>query len=99
MEDSALSVWKVSTHARLHWLDWDGQHLVHDETSGDTCLMDEVGAAVFHCLLQSTGMDEVDLLHRVAGLLELTPDDRLLDQVHEILQRFGRSRLLERLSP
>jgi hypothetical protein len=95
MEDIALSVWKVSQHAQLHWLDWDGQHLLHDETSGDTYLMDDVGAAVFHCLLQSDGLDEIDLLHRAAGLLELPPDDHLLDRTHEILQRFARSRLLE----
>lgn len=96
MEEPAPAVWKVSERAQLHWLDWDAQHLVFDEASGDTHLMDDLGAAVFHCLLQSPGLDEIDLLHRVAGLLELPPDDRLLDQLQEILKRFARCRLLER---
>lgn len=96
MEESTLSVWKVTALGSLHWLDWDGQHLVFDEASGDTHLMDEVGAAVFYCLQQSAGRNEIDLLHEVARLLDIPPDDHLLDQLQEILQRFARFRLLER---
>ena len=99
MEDNSLSAWKVSARGALHWLDWDGQHLVFDEASGDTHLLDVVGAAVFHCLLQSPALGETDLLHRVAALLELPPDDDLLDQVEEILRRFARFRLLEAVTP
>ncbi|MFN2337710.1 MAG: HPr-rel-A system PqqD family peptide chaperone [Gammaproteobacteria bacterium] len=99
MEESTLSVWKVTALGSLHWLDWDGQHLVFDEASGDTHLMDEVGAAVFYCLQQSAGRDEIDLLHDVARLLDIPPDDQLLDQLQEILRRFAHSRLLERVAP
>ena len=97
MEEPILSAWKVGAHAQLQWLGWEHQHLVFDENSGDTHLMDDVGAATFHCLLQAASLDEIELLHAVARLLELPPDDRLLDQIQEILQRFARSRLLERV--
>ena len=98
MAQDDVSVWKINGLAALHWKEWDGQYLLYEAASGDTHLMDEVGAAVFHCLIDSGGLEEFPLFHRVAKLLELEPDDALLDQVKEILQRFARNRLFERKS-
>lgn len=96
MVSEASSVWKINARSRLQWRDWDGLYLLYDAASGDTHLMDEIGAAVFHCLQrQRDGLEASTVLHEVARLLELPPDDNLLDQILEILRRFGRSQLLE----
>ncbi len=97
MDEDDVPLWKINGLTVLQWKEWDGQYLLYEAASGDTHLMDEVGAAVFHCLIDAGRSEELALFHRVAHLLELKPDDALLDQVKEILQRFMRNRLLERV--
>ena len=43
-------IYRVNPAARLHWREWDGQHVVYDDASGDTHLLDDFGTRLVHRL-------------------------------------------------
>jgi PqqD family protein of HPr-rel-A system len=44
------SVWRVPEPSGLHWRDWDGEHVVYHEASGDTHRFNDVGALALRLL-------------------------------------------------
>ena len=54
--------WTLHPLASLHWRQFEGDWLVYDDLSGDTHMMDTLGAAVLTCLEPRVPLAMTDLL-------------------------------------
>ena len=92
------SRFRVRPGTRLHWAGWDGEHVVFNEHSGQTHLLDGVRAFVLHLLCEAPRSPAQlrDELQGALGLSEAAATGAVLD---ELLAEFERHGLVERCAP
>ena len=94
MDSASDPEWELAEGSRLHWVSWDDEHVVFDEGSGNTHLLDFLTAEVLKVLEQSRGAVPA-LVGRVAARLDLDPDADLERRIREAVERFREAGLVE----
>lgn len=85
--------WVVDGDAALLLRRWGDECVVYNSVSGDTHLLDALGAASFTCLLQAPATAD-DLAQRVASQLGFETDEMFLGTIKALLGDFERIGLI-----
>ena len=88
------SVWRVPEPSGLHWRDWDGEHVVYHEASGDTHRFNDVGASALR-LLTGRSMTASDLVAALGADLPAGDRAALAQTVDELIERLRDLGLIE----
>lgn len=88
------SVWRVPERPGLHWRDWDGEHVVYHEASGDTHRFNDVGASALR-LLTERSMTASHLVTELASRLPGADGATLAQTVDELIDRLRDLGLIE----
>jgi PqqD family protein of HPr-rel-A system len=87
----AERLWRLAA-GRLRWRFWADEAVVYNDLSGDTLLLDRLGASVFDILLERRITTDA-LLHELAELAGATIDAALRAAVDEVLLDLDRARI------
>jgi PqqD family protein of HPr-rel-A system len=85
-------------HGPLLWRAWDGLHVLYHTDSGDTHVLDEIGAAVLHTLERQPALAD-DVCGHVAARLNQPRDPDLDQHVGQLLTELARLGLIEQVTP
>lgn len=96
--DAPASRLRLRPGSRLHWAGWDGEHVVFNEHSGQTHLLDGVRAFVLH-LLGEAPRTEVQLLDELHAALGLDAAGEAARVLADVLAGFERHGLIDRCPP
>jgi hypothetical protein len=91
------SVYKLNPVARLHWVGWDNEYVVFEETSGQTHQLDTLRAFV----LNAAAADSVQADSMLADLVSAMPSLRYevsVELLNSVLKEFETVGLLESAS-
>ena len=92
------SRYRLRPGARLHWAGWDGEHVVFNEHSGQTHLLDGVRAFVLHLLGEAPRTPAQQLAELQVALGE-TEAARAGPELQGVLDEFERHGLIDRCAP
>lgn len=88
-------VWRLNPCARLHWLFWDEDHIVFNAASGQTHVLNELGAAILR-LLEEHYLNHTEIGQRlVAQYEELVLDTELSAAIEALLANLDILGLIE----
>ncbi|MFO1432339.1 MAG: HPr-rel-A system PqqD family peptide chaperone [Candidatus Competibacteraceae bacterium] len=87
--------WRLNPCARLHWLSWDEDHIVFNAASGQTHVLNELGAAILHLLEENT-LNSVEIGRRIVNQYEeLVLDTELAAAIDALLENLDMLGLIE----
>ena len=69
-------IWRLSACARLHWLVFEENHILFNAASGQTHILNELGAAIVH-LLENAALTPAEVSRQLVAQyaeLSLTPE-------------------------
>lgn len=90
--------WRLAHDSRLIWHCMDAEHLVFDELSGSTHLLDRFAAQALQAL--STNPQSTDQLCRqLSADMDHPPPEQLHDRLEETLQQLRRAGLAQQINP
>ncbi|MEM7223929.1 MAG: HPr-rel-A system PqqD family peptide chaperone [Pseudomonadota bacterium] len=87
-------LWKSVDPSKLEWRVWSDEHVVYDDGSGDTHLLDDEAAGVLRRLCQGPASAD-QLVAELAQELEIEPNQVLESHVEAILKKFRQLALIE----
>lgn len=88
-------IWCLSPCVRLHWLSWDEDHIVFNAASGQTHVLNELGAAILH-LLEENALNSVEIGRRIVTQYEaLVLDTELSAAIEALLENLDILGLIE----
>lgn len=88
------SKWRTVREFELHWRAWGNEYVVYHGGSGDTHLLDEIGARALQCL-QKEEATPIQLCRRLAAAAGLETDTALLHKVRKMLEQYQQVGLVE----
>ena len=91
-------LWKSVDPSALKWRVWSDEHVVYDDGSGDTHLLDAEAAAVLRRLTEGPASAS-ELAAELAAELEIEPNPAVIFHVEKILARFKLLSLIEPAEP
>ena len=88
-------IWRLNPCACLHWLSWDEDHIVFNAASGQTHVLNELGAAILH-LLEENALNSVEIGQRIVTQYEeLVLDTDLSAAIEALLENLDILGLIE----
>ena len=87
-------IWRSVDPLALHWRTWGEEHVVYDDGSGDTHLLDAEAAAVLLRLTRGPASTD-ELVTELARELEIEPNQALTSNITITLAMFKRLGLIE----
>jgi PqqD family protein of HPr-rel-A system len=93
-----VTVWQLNGSTRLRWREFDGEWLVYDTGSGQTHVLDALGATVLD-LIESGPQDSDQLIATLAQHMSAPDHASLACAVSAILQQLQALSLVELGSP
>ena len=88
-------IWQLNPCVRLHWLSWDEDHIVFNAASGQTHILNELGAAVLH-LLGENSLNRTEIGQRIVAQYEgLVLDTELSAAIEALLANLDTLGLIE----
>jgi PqqD family protein of HPr-rel-A system len=87
--------WQLSQGCQFQWRSWSDEHVVYNEASGDTHLLDTITASALRNL-QEQPASFIELKERLASSLSLDNTEELSAYLNEVLSNLRRLDLIER---
>lgn len=86
--------WRLNRACRLHWRHWDEDYILFNAASGQTHVVNELGADVLR-LLEKKSASAGELLEGLAASYGLAPDSELAAGVRRLLVDLDQLGLIE----
>jgi len=88
-------IWRLNPYVRLHWLSWDKDHIVFNAASGQTHVLNELGAAILR-LLEENALNPMEIGQRLVAQYEgLVLDTELSAAIEALLANLDTLGLIE----
>ncbi len=95
--DSATK-WRVYAPSALHWHEWDGEHLVYNDLSGDTHYLGKAAACLLR-RLQDTALTLADLVDEANRLAPRDGRNWTEIDIQDMVLQFEGFGLIEAAAP
>ena len=88
-------IWRLNPCVHLHWLSWDEDYIVFNAASGQTHVLNELGAAILR-LLEENALNSMAIGQQiVAQYEELVLDTELSEAIENLLENLDILGLIE----
>lgn len=88
-------IWRLNPCVRLYWLSWDEDHIVFNAASGQTHVLNELGAAILR-LLEENALNPMEIGQRIVTQYEeLVLDTELSAAIEALLENLDMLGLIE----